>query len=74
MIRFEFNISTVSLSPAVCDRSSEDPDLADFYEAVVGDDEKIICVTACDSLSKRYKKCFNKGVCQVFKQTGPLCK
>ncbi|XP_023279567.1 mucin-17-like [Seriola lalandi dorsalis] len=58
---------------SVCKRSAEDDDVADHYE-IVHVDGVLTCVTVCDSLHSRPKRCFNKGICRLYRFTGPLCE
>nr|XP_020511967.1 mucin-3B-like [Labrus bergylta] len=57
---------------SVCERLNEDADVTDFYQAAEVNN-KVTCVTACHPKHDKHKTCYNKGVCKVFKATGPLC-
>ncbi|XP_045920927.1 mucin-3A [Micropterus dolomieu] len=58
---------------SLCERLLDNPDIAEFYEPV-SVEGKIICVTACNSQHSHHKKCYNKGICNVFSSTGPYCE
>lgn len=67
------NILIVSLSPAVCKRMKNDPDMAKDYETV-SVNGVLTCVTVCNSLHSHPKRCYNKGLCRVYRQLGPRCE
>lgn len=61
------------LSSAVCKIFYDNPDVADYYEHVtVGG--VAMCVTVCNSRHSRPKTCYNKGICKLYRDTGPLCE
>ncbi|KAG8006365.1 hypothetical protein GBF38_005635, partial [Nibea albiflora] len=64
---------TYFFSPAVCDSTVTDPDLAIYYEPVRVEGS-VKCVTMCDSRHSDHKKCYNKGECNVYRSVGALCK
>lgn len=71
---FRFCLSFFSCRvPAVCEKFVEDVDVAEYYQPLQVDG-KIRCVTVCHSQHSNHKRCYNKGICIVYKATGPLCK
>ncbi|KAF3836702.1 hypothetical protein F7725_004166, partial [Dissostichus mawsoni] len=63
---------TVTDLGGICERFVNDADIAEFYEPlnVTG---VITCVTVCNSLHTKVKKCYNKGICRVYSNVGALC-
>ncbi|XP_028419521.1 uncharacterized protein LOC114545453 [Perca flavescens] len=57
----------------ICEELVKDTDIAIYYQPV-HIDEKITCVTVCHSQHSHHKRCYNRGLCTVYKGTGPLCK
>ncbi|KAL3046685.1 hypothetical protein OYC64_004635 [Pagothenia borchgrevinki] len=63
---------TVTDLGGVCERIVNDADIVGFHEFanVTG---VITCRTVCNSLHTKVKKCYNKGICRVYRNVGALC-
>ncbi|AWO95827.1 putative cell wall protein DAN4-like [Scophthalmus maximus] len=66
------NITDLDLG-SVCERSVSESDVAEYYESV-SFNGAVICVTVCESLHSHSKTCYNKGICKLHRDTGPLCE
>ncbi|XP_070711364.1 mucin-17-like [Pempheris klunzingeri] len=56
-----------------CGHFVEDPDVAQYYQPLPIDGT-IACVTVCHIQHSHHKRCYNKGVCKVYKVSGPFCE
>ncbi|XP_035530799.1 mucin-3A [Morone saxatilis] len=65
--------TTVADLGSICGSSVDNPDVAEYYEAVPVDGV-IKCVTVCNHLHPHPKTCYNNGSCNVYMSIGPLCK
>ncbi|XP_074480642.1 mucin-3A [Sebastes fasciatus] len=57
---------------SVCEQFVKDPDVSKYYE-LVNIDGTMTCVTVCHSQHSDHKRCYNSGICRVYKASGPLC-
>ncbi|XP_078020627.1 uncharacterized protein LOC144459816 [Epinephelus lanceolatus] len=57
---------------SVCERFVDNEDVVEYYEPVTAGGT-ITCATVCNSLHPHPKKCYHKGICRVYRNTGPLC-
>ncbi|XP_068444220.1 mucin-12 [Clinocottus analis] len=57
----------------VCEQFVNNTDIAKYYQPVPIDG-MITCLTVCHSRHSHHKRCYNKGICTVYKATGPLCQ
>ncbi|XP_070711366.1 mucin-12-like [Pempheris klunzingeri] len=58
---------------SICKSFVDDPDVAHYYTPV-SPFGVTMCVTVCNSLHPSPETCNNNGICQVYKDTGVLCK
>nr|XP_033507683.1 mucin-3A [Epinephelus lanceolatus] len=58
---------------SVCEQFVKDPEVAKYYQ-LVPIDGKLTCVTVCHNQHSHHKRCYNRGICLVYKTIGPLCE
>ncbi|XP_031145836.1 uncharacterized protein LOC116043367 [Sander lucioperca] len=66
-------ITTEADLGSICEQFVNESGVSVYYQPV-HIDGKITCVTVCHSQHSHHKRCYNRGLCIVYKVTGPLCK